>query len=169
MFPAPNCTKTTNDYFRLSNGLSIVLLHPYDVSPLNASTHATMVQKSLSSNSPFYLYPSSFPNLGWTWATGGHHRRRDFEKRGAAPLVSQNPRHGYLAWSLNKRFASPFASLVWTIAVHGPLEFWGLGGIYYIKFVRYYNGIGRLGGGGGLFITLTPCVPRYACFPRTET
>ncbi len=47
-----------------------------------------------------------------------------------------------------------------TIAGHGPLEFWGLGwGVYYIKFVCYYNGIRRLGGGG--FITLTPCVPRY--------
>ena len=33
------------------------------------------------------------------------------------------------------------------------------GGIYYIKFVRYYNGIRRLG--GGWFITRTPCVPRY--------
>ena len=45
------------------------------------------------------------------------------------------------------------------IAGNGPLRFWR-GGIYYIKFVRYYNGIRRLGGGG--FITLTPCVPRYA-------
>ena len=32
------------------------------------------------------------------------------------------------------------------------------GGVYYIKFVRYYKGIRRLGG----FTTLTPCVPRYA-------
>ncbi len=40
---------------------------------------------------------------------------------------------------------------------------WGPGEIYYIKFVRYYNGIRRRGGGGAWFKTQTPCVvPRYA-------
>ncbi len=38
----------------------------------------------------------------------------------------------------------------------------GRGWVYYIKFVRYYNGIRRRGGGG--VITLTPCVPRYALY-----
>ena len=40
-------------------------------------------------------------------------------------------------------------------------------GVYYIKFVLYYNGIWRLGGGG--FITQTPCVPRYGCKQSTES
>ncbi len=35
------------------------------------------------------------------------------------------------------------------------------GGVYYIKFVSYYNEIRRQGVGWGGFITLTPCVPRY--------
>ncbi len=35
-----------------------------------------------------------------------------------------------------------------SIAGHRPLEFWGPGGVYYIKFVCYYNGIRRLRGGG---------------------
>ncbi len=39
--------------------------------------------------------------------------------------------------------------MILAIAGHGPLELRGLGGVYYIKFIRYYNGIRRLGGGGG--------------------
>ena len=35
------------------------------------------------------------------------------------------------------------------------------GGVYYIKYVRYKMGSGGWGGGGLVFITLTPCVPRY--------
>ena len=52
--------------------------------------------------------------------------------------------------------------MILAIAGHGPLELRGLGGVYYIKFIRYYNGIRRLGRGGWEgFITLIPCVPRY--------
>ncbi len=40
----------------------------------------------------------------------------------------------------------------------------GGGGYYYIQFVRYYNGIRRLGG----VLSLTPCVPRYDSLPQRD-
>ncbi len=44
------------------------------------------------------------------------------------------------------------------IAGHGPLELGGVG-VYYTKFVRYYNGIRRLG--EVVVQNPDPCVPRY--------
>ncbi len=52
------------------------------------------------------------------------------------------------------------------VAGHGPLEFWGLGGLLHIVCSTFLQWDPEAK--GGVFITLTPCVPRYGEPPIFE-